>query len=302
MVLVKLGLPKEENIVSRNNFVVNKIFPIAIRSTTVPDQYIVLFVAHQDYNASYLYFQIMVKVENAFDQTYLEEHELNIKRYQNNQNSKSLEAYQKLISEITPNNLYATDFNMVQDPLHPMYFKSTCVRAIDNTHASIVDIYLPISNFVKIKVYLNRFTSLPIKKYIHEELFNDPIYNNIELVNIETVKMDCTKAEQVLENKELFTTHYTMNCGPSTYLMNWSIIETKELPLKVPLDLNLYDTFYKFHYNVKDVFLQDDNLYIVYKDSIICDKCTKAKVLRLNKELTDKTNFKDQLNIFIKGE
>lgn len=302
MVLVKIGLPKDENIVSRNKFVVNKIFPIAIRNTTVEDQYIILFIAYQDYDNSFLYFQMMVKSENAFDHTYLENHELNIKRFQNNQNDKSLEAYQKLIAQITPNNVYATDFTMIGDPNYPLYFRSTSVRAIDNTHASLVDMYFTIDNFAKIKIYLNRFVNNPNIKALHEEIFNDQKYHNFELVNIETVKMDCTKIESAYENMDFYTTHYTMNCGPSTHQMNWIIVESRERPLKLPLDKNLYDSFYEFHYKVKDVFLQDEDLYIVYMDSYVNGNYKKTKLLKLNKELTNKTNFKDPLNIFIKGE
>lgn len=303
MVLVKLGLPKDENIVSRNKFVVNRIFPIAIRSTTVPDQFIVLFIAYQDYDESFLYFQMMVKVENAFEQTYLENHELNLNRFQNNKNDKSLEVYQKLISKITEFNVYATDFNMISDPERPFYFSSTCVRAIDKTHASVMDIYFTTDNFIKMQIYLNRFINAPSSKLIHEEIFRDQKYHNIEVVNIESVKMDCTKEESAYELMNFFTTHYTMHCGPSKYVMNWSIVETSGRPLKVPLDVNLYNTFYQFHHKVTDVFIHDDYLYILYiEKSEVDGSYKKTKILKLNKELTDKTNFKDSLNIFINQE
>ena len=87
-----------------------------------------------------------------------------------------------------------------------------------------------------------------------------------------------------------------MNCGPSCYQMNWSVLGLKGQMMKVGLDHNLYDSFYKFHYHINDIFIQEGYLYIIHIEG----SKNKIKLLRLNKELTDKTNFKDISNIFIK--
>lgn len=313
MVLVKLGLPKEENIVTRNKFITNKIIPIAIRNTNVNDQFIILFVAFQDYDDSYIFLQLLVKAENQFDYMYLKNHNLNISQFSENKdlNSKEqtrLEAYKQFIDKMNNTNVYATDLQTNKDINYPLYYHFSGVKAIDKSHASVLDIYLPIDNFIKIKVYLNRMISKPFELMFHESVFSDEKFHNIEIVNIETVKLDCTKCvDRTLSlginkvNNAEYTTHYTMNCGPSKFVLNFTVVSIRDKIIKFPLDANLYDTFYSTHHEVKDFFLDDNHLFIIYEENSLIDgSFKKMKVLKLKPELIDKTNFVDFDKIFVK--
>ena len=306
MVLVKLGLPKEENIVTRNKFIVNKIVPIAIRETNIENQFIILFAASQDYDDSYVFLQILVNTENELDLEYLKNHNLNIFRFKDkkvyNENNKEFASYLQIISKMTSSNVYGTDLRMEESKDHPFYYHCVAVRAIDKSHASLLDLYFTTDNFVKTNIYLNRIISIPFNKYIHEEIFQNKKFNNVEMVGVETVKIDGTKTVNHL-TVSYYTTHYTMNCGPSKYVFNWLTVGSDKNILKNPLDSSLYDSFYKDHFDAKESFLDNKYCYLIYEEkSPIDGSFKKIKVLRLKPELVEKTNIVDYENIFLRGE
>lgn len=316
MVLKKINPPNEEQIVTRNKFIVNDIFPIAIQATPIElNKFIILFQAHQDYDDSFIYIQIMVQAENDFiDKEFFVRHPLNMDNIKNNKDIQKI--YNNMISKMNGNNLYISDLKMTECESQPMYFQSCGIKVIDNTHASVLDLYIPRDNYVKIMLYLDTIQNRPFSFFLdgvtnHEAIFSCPKFHNIEFVRVETVKLDGTRHFE--GNKSLFTSHYTMHCGPSKYVMNWNVGavcntvngEGEEVvpPLINPMDKSLYDPFYSNDYFVDFLFIDNEILHVLYEERSPIDySFKKMKLLKLTKDLYDKTNFVNFGKIFMKKE
>lgn len=311
MELIKLGLPKEENIVSRNKFIANQILPIGFKPANKSGtMFLVLFVASQDMDESCIYLQFMISINSKFEEQYLKNHELNIVNMK--AGSKVYSTYKELVKDLNKSNLYSTDLALNDEDDFPLYYHSIAVRPIDNTHASVLDIYLNREYFVKLNIYLNRLNNighnhikrieqeLVITKLAPELSFTDPKLNNIEFVSIEKIKHDAT-ARVVTSFGTININHYTMWCGPSVFKMNYLSPIDKDhisIPLSNPLDINLYDAFYNKHNIIQDIFTYNDQLFILYEDySDITGEFKNTKVLKISKELADKTNFIDYNNM-----
>ena len=298
MVLLKVETPNEINIVTRNNFIVNRILPVSIKKCNAENFYMFLFSAKQDYDDGYIYLQLCIGMENGFETDYISNHPLNIER--NKDNPEKMEAYKNIISNLNDHNLYSCSLDMRLDSSHPMYYHSIAVRTIDKNHSSVLDLYIPRDNFVILSLYLNSLINCIKNK---EDLFTSSLFRDIEYVNIETIKYDCTAhdwdADKIVMEKDpkrgyCYQSHYTMNCGPSEYRVNYcSRSKTSPRGLKNPLDQSLYKAFYNTDCRVSFMFFDENILCILY---FVGGK--KTKLLRLTKELYDKTNFVDQENIF----
>lgn len=300
MELAKLGLPKEENIVTRNKFIANNVLPIAFKPTNVKNRFLALFVAIQDIDESCIYLQSIIAINNKFELDYIMHHELNIANM--TKNSKTLEAYQNMIKNMTNSNIYATDFIMNDEKDFPLYYHSLAIKAIDQTHASVLDLYFNRDYFIKINLYLNRLANINkfSNNHVPEALFNDPRLHNIEFVQIEKIKHDAT-ARIVTQHGTININHYTMWCGPSVYKMNYLSPIDKDhtsIPLSNPLDINLYNAFYESHTFIDELITYNDQVFLLYEERSEITKDFKSmKALKLSKELVDKTNFLDSNNM-----
>lgn len=295
MVLIKIGYPKEDFIVSKNNFVANKLLPVGFKSVS-NNQFLLLFVANQDYDDSYIYLQILLNAEDPLEESFIKEHPLYINNIQ--PGTERYEAYQKMLQWFNDSNLFATDFDMKLDKVSniPHYYHCTGIRAIDEKHASIMDIYIPRSNFIKMKLYLNTIChpKYSLTSFENEYIFMDPKLSNMEFVKIEKVKYDATCRSEI-EGKKINISHYTLWCGPSEYRLNFvTPVDDDHLirPLANPLNFNLYDVFYKKHFFVTDIIEDEEQVYVLYEAYSDIDNSFKGmKVLILDIELANKTNF-----------
>ena len=303
MVLYKVTPPQEENIVTRNKFVVDSILPIGIKAGYIKNTYLILFIAYQDYDESYIYLQLLTATESALENEFIKNNDFNLANI--DPNSERGKSYNELISRMTRENIYGTDFYMNIDKDFPMLYKSFAVRGIDQNHCSVMDVYFTRDNFIKIRLYLDKLSNIPIDKKLQhfEMIFTDNKFTNIEFVNIEKLKYDATA---IVENDNIYyISHYTMWCGPSKYTMNFISPEdnkhTKNL-LSNPLALKLYTSFYNKDFVVEYVIVNDDGSgIIIYQDYSEIDGSWKStKALKLTKEQMDQTNFGDPFNkIFI---
>lgn len=300
MELAKIGMPNKENVVVKNKFIANEILPIAFKPTTTKDRFLVLFVAIQDNDESCVYFQSMLSIKDDFELDYMIHHSLNIINMK--ENSKALETYKGLVKNMTSSNVYMTDFTMDIIEDHPMYYHATAIRAIDQTHAAILDVYLPREIFIKINLYISRLANINkfSLQHIPEMLFRDPRLASIEFVTIEKIKHDAT-ARIVTEKGTINMNHYTMWCGPSEYRMNYLSPIDKDhvsIPLSNPLDINLYNAFYDKHVFIDEYIVFGDEVFILYEEkNDITGEFKSMKALRLSKELVDKTNILDYNNV-----
>lgn len=287
---IKSSIPDNMNIVARNKFVANDIIPISISECKGNENnYMILFVASQDYDDSLAFLQIMVTCEDDEECDFMNNEVLN----KNNVAAcdKLYKTFMDIIDNMHKENLYAIDMNINEDEKHPLYYYMMGVRGIDDTHVAAIDIYIPRSVFCRLSLYLSNIANCVSSEYI----FYKPDYRIFEFETIEYVKYDCTSLGTIRKDKEdidIYKTHYTMHCGPSKYEMNkYSERCSDDPPLANPLDSYIYDKTYGDHCVVSDYFRYKDKLYIMYPEKDKSDKFKVMKVLVLSKELSDKTEF-----------
>lgn len=293
MVLAKITIPKEENIVSKEKYILNGIFPIGFKESNVKGSFLFLFGAYQDWNEKVVYLQFLFQTEDQFEYETIKSHNNYIPNYENIIEKKSV--YYKMIEHMTDSNLYATDFILNRSE-RDYYYIMNGIRAIDEKHADVLDIYVPRHNYIKIKSFME---NLNVRSTLfNTTIFADPRLSKIEYVKIEQLKRDETSI--VGDGSKFVDTHYTMNCGPSTYKMNYRSGIKKDGILVHPLDSEIYNANYSCDYYIDYIVQDEDEILVVFdEDADVFGNPTEGrgtKALRLNKELADKTNFVNQYN------
>lgn len=315
MVLVKMKYPEQENIVARNTFVANNIFLIGIKQIPDSKSFLFLFMAYQDYDDSYIYIQAPIYSQNAFDFEYLDEHELNIKNLANNTSKDTkITSYKELIRMMNNENIYSCDMEINQDETHPSYYHMEGVRVIDKDHASVLDIYLPLHNFVRLQVYFARIFSVPNHRFQHESIFAEKLLKEVKLYDIVEVTLNGTKILSengtILKN---FMSHYTVRSGTTYFRFNTISISYENNALINPMDCKAFDAIYSEDSIVTlDYFNYDDHGYILTrKKGKVFDPDPKIEkgynnytaefvILRLNSEIREKISLFNPDSIFIK--
>lgn len=299
MVLIKMDLSAEECVEKRETFVVDSIVPLAIKPTAIKDQYLMLFATCEECDDKYMYFQILLQSENEADKHFFDNHYLNMNNLKSN--NFRLEAYMKFMKNLSNNNLFFTDFSMTKAE-NSSYYCSIGTRTIGENKACNIEIYFPVKSFVKLKLYLERFIKMPYIGTRHEDVFRDDSYNNIIVENIESIKMDCTKAELNGRATSTYTTHYTVNIGIKIiYKFNHTIVAETNKNVKHNMDSKLYDDLYSNDTFVGEIFSDDKFVYFVYREKSIDGSLKSIKLLKLDLELANRnTNLFNHDNIFIK--
>lgn len=294
MRIVKLDNVKEENIVSQQRFIINDI--LLIRISKINDEfYKFLFLAHQDFRDEYIYLQTIIEIEDAMEQAKFDL----MYKYYNDESTK--ESVTKLISKLSSDNLFSCDLSMKLNNEFPLYYKSNGIRKVDDKHICVRELYFSRDSFVKVNIFIKDLLMF----YINYKIFNDPKYTNMDFVKIELVKYNGTKQDLLktiyckspedLEDRK-YTSHYTMNCGPSQFVLNFECILEKDKQLINPLDKDIYNANYQQDVLVENLFLHDDVLYLLY------EKEDSVTILKLTEDLYDHTNFVDLRKIFIKEQ
>ena len=298
LVISKVGMPSEENIVTRANFIANKIIPVGIRVANVEGSFIFLFKAIQDYDDSEKYFQIIMTAEDMFYYDKVKEYHL----YINRMKDKDKEIYHKHIEGIknNPSKIYGTDFCFIKDDEHRNYYRCNAVRAVDQTHAEVLDVYISSDMYIRIRVYLSNITQCMIKYYAarFEYVFIDRLFHEIKILDVSHVEYNGTTQYMDAVN----TSHYTMYCsGPKAYKMNFNTLvsqEFKEKPLSNPITYEDYNAIYEKDFYITEIVLEDDDgvllIWAEYDDKQVIKN---PHALKLTKELVNKTNFLDDNNV-----
>lgn len=286
MQVTNIRIPEKESIIARSKFIINRLIPIAIRNFS-NNNYIILFIAHQDYDDSYIYLQMGISTDSNNENIYLDSHSLNINNIDKDKNFTKKDSYNSIIKGMNKSNVYGIDINIQESKDFPLYFHSIAVRSVDNNHFALLDIFYNTDNFIKLKLFMYWLYKLDNSES-YMNIFSDKTeYFKIEIVNIETVKLNATKVEG---NK--YTSNYTMHCGPSEYNFNYIDIIDCNKRLSVHLDKSIYDPTYCNNFYVNEFFLFDKYLYVIYKDF------KGVKALRLTHNNINKTNFVNRYYIF----
>ena len=295
MELARIGIPEDEGkIVKREKYVVNALFPIGFKESNVKGSFLFLFSAYEDYDERVAYFQVLFMTENPVEYDIIKKHPNFIENYCSDLAKTTV--YNSMISKMTNDNVYATDFISTHSE-EAFYYYSTAVRAVDKDHAEILDLYLPRSTFIRIKCF---FENLNVRgKLFPCEVFADPRLENIEYVVLTRVVVD--ESTEVGDCSKYIDTHYTMYCGPTIYKMNYRSGINKEKQLIRPLVGYVYSSLYASHYYIEYIIKDDDELLVIFDEDaeMMTGRSATgraAKALRLTKDLIVKTNFLNQFN------
>lgn len=315
MKLIHLGMPSEEQINTTKEFFVNKLYPIVIKPVSEKhDAFMILFVAKQQIDDRYMFFQLGIKPEREIEQEFLYYSNISINKlsFPDNDNiripshiAKRIEEYNKIVSNIDSTNLYSTDFECVEDESNMYYYIAKGVKVSSvKDKADIINIHLNAECYIKLSLYLRDMIEHNAVNYAAEEIFKSEYFRGIDMINIEQTKLDATKKHTPLNElgESLYTTHYTMNCGPSVYKLNWTVAEEDRnySDLKIALDTKLYDAIYGKDEYINNYFQDNLYFYIIYAQRYSIDGTVKKlRVLRLLKsKFINKTNFINKKFIF----
>ena len=297
LLISKVGMPSEDNIVTRCNFIANKIIPIGIRVAKLEGTFIFLFKAIQDYDDSEKYFQIIMNTNDIFYYDKVKDYHL----YVNRMSGKDKEIYHKHIEGLNTNSpkIYGTDFVFNKDDEHRNYYKCNAVRAVDQTHAEVLDIYISSDMYIKIKLYLSNITQNLIKYPASrfEYIFIDKLFHEIKILEVSHVEYNGTAQYMDAVN----TSHYTMYCsGPKAYKMNINTFVSQEYkgkPLSNPMNYETYMAIYKNDFYITNIILEDDGVLLIWAEYDEKQVYKNPHALKLSMELVNKTNFLDDNNI-----
>ena len=300
MVLTKIQFSSEHNkkyIVSENDFIINSLYPIGFKETSVENNFMFLFGAYQDFEDKYIYLQILFKIEDPFEYNIIKEHHNYIPNYEGNPDQAS--AYQHMISEMNDDNLYATDFIMSKSD-RPFYYSAIAVKKDDATHARLLHLYIPRNTFIRIKIFLE---NLDVRGSVFPcSIFANPAFNNPKFVDVDELKR-CETCEAATKEK-FVDTHYEMICGPDLYKMNYRSYKHPTYKLANELDQNIFNSQYSTNYYLQYIIRDEteDMLYVIhcgeklrYEKDII-EPTGSIVVLKLDNRFIDRTNFLNQFN------
>ena len=296
MVLTKIELPTgKKAITNQFKFVVNSLYPIGFKETNISGCFLFLFGAYQDYQDQYIYLQILFQTENAFEYDLIKKHPNYIPNYEKDIVRQS--AYKQMISKMSDDNLYATDFCTTKLD-NKNYYEALAVQRSSITKATKVDLYIPINTYLRIKIFLENLNvkSAPFPC----EIFADPRFNNPNFITIDEVKRcETTYAG----NGELFVdTHYQLFAGPHMYPVNYRTFIDREKELANELNQEIFTAQYSTDYYIEYMTRDGDDVLVVFdgeeikyeKFSLPQDKF--IAVCRIPASMVDKTNFIDQTN------
>ena len=294
LTITKLGMPSENNIVARHNFIANKIIPIGIRNTDVKGTFVFLFKAIQDFDDSEKFFQIMMSTENAFYYDKVQNYHLHIQKMDDN--AKKL--YYENIEGITDSIVYGTDFDFIKSPELANYYQCNAVKSIDQTHAIVLDIFISSDMYIKMRLYLSMITECLLKYPASrfEYIFIDRLFHNIKILEVTNIEFNGTTQYENAIN----TTHYTMYCGgPKPFKMNFNTRvseEFKNKPLSNPMDYQAYMATYSEDFFITNVILEEDGVLLIWAEYDKNKLYKNPHALKLSFELANKTNFVEDNN------
>ena len=296
MDLYRLGLPDDEAIIVRDKFIVDTIIPLCLRKATDKD-YTILFYAVQDSTESSLFLQSIVRVTDDLDEGFLNNHPLNIVNIQ--KDPKRLAFYNEKIDSMH-GNTYNTDFDMEEDQDNKRYFHANATKAIyvkstKEPQAALVDLLITRDNFVRLSLF---FTKFLIRDTYAESMFITPKLTNISFEKITHVKLDGSSWNRATG---MIYNHYTMGNGPTMYRMTFISPEKKNGKLRNPMIAEHYNTFYGKDFLIRDIIFDShqDRIFVLYElRSEITNQYKGTKVLVLDKEIYDHTNFVDLYKVY----
>jgi len=269
------------NIISEEKFVINNLIPIGFREIE-KNKFIFLFSAMQDFDDKSIYLQLLFSASNQFEYDALKKHPNYIPNYRSDNDLKDM--YTKLISAMTKDNLFITDLYIWHEKSLPFYYNSTAIRAINNTEAEKLNLYLPRNTFIKVKCLLNNYN-------IRSSLFPTAIMNKLNINEIKFANVEKVKNIGSIEiEDDYIDTHYLIRADNKVYHVNYRTKRKIHSFLLNKLDEKTFSK-YKDNYYIEYIFPFEDKVYLVYPE-----ENNNKIILVFNKDQVEQTNFLNQYN------
>ena len=293
--IVRVELPPDNIIAGKGKFIVKDMIPLAISNTTFPNQFMVLFFVHQDFDDICKYIQILITTDSP---DVFNNNRMNITNIHRSQ--EVFETYKRLMARYDKTNIYGTDLDLIASVDNPLYYYCLGTRAISRSNAEEVELYFPRNMYISLNLFLS---DLLKDGEFNTTYFLNPLYNSIKFITIEQSKYDasCRIVDKPEKNMNEIYSHYTMNCGPSEFRMNYislELVEKNTDPLKLsnPMRDDMYKIYYSEDPYVQNVFYDrvEDCAYIIYFRKE--DTKVKSYALKLPNKIYSNTNFVDGYN------
>lgn len=260
----------------KNKFVIDKIYPIAIREFN-DNIASIIFNGYQNSTEEYILIQSFINIDDT-NRYSIKSNILNI----NNliRNKYILQRYVDATKDAT--SIYNFSIDNIKEVKNKPYFYTS----IDNNN--LLEILFNRDSYIKIKLLYDYIINN--KDTIEELIEDNPRRNNMKFSTVDRIKLD---ASTEYDDTHIIT-HYTAGNGPETYGFNFISNKLLDRKLRIPLRKNIYDNSYRYNkdYTVRDIIKEDGYIYIIYEVfSDITEQYKETKVLKITNELCNKTNL-----------
>ena len=284
---IKLELPDRNTIEDKRSFIINKLYPLAIRQTTEPQVYSTLFYAMQEsVEENYIFFTLNYFVSSTDEEDIIKKMVI----YGDNlaKTEQRMKMYKAVADKMTKDTFFFTNLDIVPDSEHPSYHKIDMYQKNkkDDT-IRLYEVYIPIDIYIKLGIYLAKFSTLLDPKET-EQVFVNPKYKDIELVKVHSITLD--NSAYVKEN---IYTHYTIDTGVRLFTVNTRIpMISKDKKLKNELSEEEYVKLYGKDIFINDIVKEtDDNYWILYEESADNKSGKHIIVLSATSDIVENTIF-----------
>ena len=299
MDLYRIGMPNDQDIIVRDRFIVDELYPLCIKKLN-ETQYSILFEGKQLSTETTMFFQTIIGYD-VTDEGFLNTHFLNVVNIQ--RDHERLKFYNERVKTMK-GNVFNTDFDMQQDEEHKMYFKTYGIKTLrmknsNDDRASLLDIYLTRDNFVRMYLFLSKFLNKDLSAV---EVFSNKKLNNIQYMTIKHVQLNGSSENRA---NGLVYSSYTLGAGPTQYRMTF-ISPMK--PNGVLVNRMLPETFqwlYMEDFVINNIIYDNhkDRIFVLYEYRSSLNNSYKATyLLSLDKEIYDHTNFVDIYKVYEKDK
>ena len=251
----------------------------------------VLFALHQDLFDKYAYCNMNIELKTPMEEKIFRKSGMYIKDIQKDQENAL--RLKEITQHLNSSNLYTTDFNFSYNEDGRFYIAKG-MRNTGKGMGEIQEYQIGNSEYIQIMIFI-QFLSISM---MNSSMFLDDSLKNINIIPAIHSKLDGSVIIEVTNNKThrnffKVMSHYTFQCGPTSFRVNY-VYNTPTKPSKIlrePLVSKQYEAEFK------------DDLYVtctipeIGRDQILVivvnQKKKSTTVIRLNKELYEMTNLKD---------
>lgn len=205
--------------------------------------------------------------------------------------------YLELTKDITNDNIYICNLDMYECADKPYFFCNAYKQLDNSAHLEMLDLFFDREIFIKYNIFVRDFIN---RNHVADIHFFTDVLRKPKFTTVEHIKLDASTARL---DSDIVISHYTAGNGPELYKFNSLSNKLLGRKLKCLIGIEPYDALYMKDFVINDIIYEPHNecLYLVYRDfDYILKKIKSAKILRLYKDIYDKTDLIDPENIYEK--